>query len=119
MGFCSGSGPASRGEPERLGYWKTVHERHRRWSADGTRERIFQAALTGAGLTCQVHRAGEGGLRPLAAGHFPVKFGVLGQWRALSLQKTAAGGGLACGVAIEPDVMRPTGTADRVPGGAR
>jgi transposase len=29
--------------PERFGSWKTVYERHRRWSADGTWERILQA----------------------------------------------------------------------------
>ncbi|MGW6978820.1 IS5 family transposase [Streptomyces sp. NPDC054932] len=28
--------------PERYGPWKTVHERHRRWSADGTREMLFR-----------------------------------------------------------------------------
>lgn len=28
--------------PERYGPWKTVHERHRRWSADGTWERLLQ-----------------------------------------------------------------------------
>ena len=29
--------------PARFGSWKTVHERHRRWSADGTRDKIFAA----------------------------------------------------------------------------
>ncbi|MFJ9767257.1 IS5 family transposase [Streptomyces erythrochromogenes] len=29
--------------PDRFGSWKTVYERHRRWSADGTWERIFRA----------------------------------------------------------------------------
>lgn len=28
--------------PERFGPWKTVYERHRLWSADGTRERVLQ-----------------------------------------------------------------------------
>lgn len=28
--------------PERFGPWKTVHERHRLWSADGTWERLLQ-----------------------------------------------------------------------------
>ncbi|MET7914297.1 IS5 family transposase [Streptomyces avermitilis] len=28
--------------PERYGPWKTVHERHRRWSADGTWELLLQ-----------------------------------------------------------------------------
>ncbi|NGO11303.1 IS5 family transposase [Streptomyces sp. HC44] len=31
--------------PARFGKWKTVHERHRRWSADGTWDRIFAAVL--------------------------------------------------------------------------
>lgn len=34
--------------PERIGSWKTVHERRRRWSADGTEDRILQAVLTDA-----------------------------------------------------------------------
>lgn len=29
--------------PERFGNWKTVYERHRRWSADGTWERSLHA----------------------------------------------------------------------------
>ncbi|MFT2017597.1 IS5 family transposase [Streptomyces sp. 796.1] len=29
--------------PERFGSWKTVYERHRRWSADGTWDRILRA----------------------------------------------------------------------------
>jgi transposase len=28
--------------PERFGPWKTVYERHRLWSADGSWERLFQ-----------------------------------------------------------------------------
>lgn len=28
--------------PERYGPWKTVYERHRRWSGDGTWERLLQ-----------------------------------------------------------------------------
>jgi transposase len=38
--------------PERYGPWKTVHERHRRWSADGTWERLLhqvQAEADAAG----------------------------------------------------------------------
>lgn len=31
-----------RGLPERFGPWKTVYERHRLWSADGTWERLLQ-----------------------------------------------------------------------------
>jgi transposase len=40
--------------PERFGPWKTVYERHRLWSADGTWERLLeevQAAVDGAGET--------------------------------------------------------------------
>lgn len=38
--------------PEHFGPWKTVYKRHRRWSADGTWERLlqqFQAAADAAG----------------------------------------------------------------------
>ncbi|GAB2769522.1 hypothetical protein GCM10027072_80340 [Streptomyces bullii] len=34
--------------PERFGNWKTVYERHRRWSADGTWDRILQAVQADA-----------------------------------------------------------------------
>ncbi|MEU2931183.1 IS5 family transposase [Streptomyces sp. NPDC007251] len=34
--------------PVRFGPWKTVYERHRRWSADGTWEGIFAAVLANA-----------------------------------------------------------------------
>jgi transposase len=34
--------------PARFGKWKTVYERHRRWSADGTWDRLFAAVLTDA-----------------------------------------------------------------------
>ncbi|WP_055572501.1 IS5 family transposase [Streptomyces prasinopilosus] len=34
--------------PERFGSWKTVYERHRRWSADGTWDRILQDVLADA-----------------------------------------------------------------------
>lgn len=34
--------------PARFGPWKTVYERHRRWSADGTWDRIFAAVLADA-----------------------------------------------------------------------
>ncbi|RPE26643.1 transposase [Streptomyces sp. Ag109_O5-1] len=35
--------------PERYGSWKTVHERHRRWSADGTWELLLQRVQAEAG----------------------------------------------------------------------
>nr|WP_235437847.1 IS5 family transposase [Kitasatospora griseola] len=34
--------------PERYGPWKTVHERHRRWSADGTWEMLLRRVQAGA-----------------------------------------------------------------------
>ncbi|WP_434095429.1 IS5 family transposase [Streptomyces goshikiensis] len=34
--------------PERFGPWKTVYERHRRWSADGTWERLLQQVQAAA-----------------------------------------------------------------------
>ncbi|MFK0238021.1 IS5 family transposase [Streptomyces vinaceus] len=37
-----------RNLPARFGKWKTVYERHRHWSADGTWDRLFAAVLTDA-----------------------------------------------------------------------
>jgi transposase len=34
--------------PARFGKWKTAYERHRRWSADGTWDRLFAAVLADA-----------------------------------------------------------------------
>jgi transposase len=34
--------------PERFGPWKTVHERHRLWSADGTWEHLLQQVQAAA-----------------------------------------------------------------------
>lgn len=34
--------------PARFGKWKTVYERHRRWSADGTWDKIYAAVLADA-----------------------------------------------------------------------
>ncbi|MFC3982216.1 transposase [Streptosporangium jomthongense] len=36
-----------RAVPEVYGRWKTVYNRHRRWSTDGTWETILQALLSG------------------------------------------------------------------------
>ncbi|MFF5714430.1 MULTISPECIES: IS5 family transposase [Streptomyces] len=127
--FRQRTGLPWRDLPSRLGGWKTVHDRHRRWSADGTREKILRAIQANAdaqgqidrsmvsvdstscrahqhaagarssppripgrhsrparhrtdealgrsrgGLTCKIHLAGEGGLRPLAFTITP------GQW---------------------------------------
>ena len=35
------------GLPERFGNWKTVYNRHRRWSGDGTWEMILDRLRTG------------------------------------------------------------------------
>ncbi|MFJ8271504.1 IS5 family transposase [Streptomyces sp. NPDC094154] len=40
--------------PERYGAWKTVYERHRRWSADGTWDRILQAVQAHADLAGRI-----------------------------------------------------------------
>ncbi|MFF9511514.1 IS5 family transposase [Streptomyces sp. NPDC014724] len=39
---------------ERYGSWKTVYERHRRWSADGTWDRILQSVQAGADLAGRI-----------------------------------------------------------------
>ncbi|MFE7543043.1 IS5 family transposase [Streptomyces platensis] len=41
--FRQRTGVPWRDLPPRFGKWKTVYDRHRRWSADGTWERILQA----------------------------------------------------------------------------
>ncbi|MFH0522476.1 IS5 family transposase [Streptomyces sp. M41] len=40
--------------PERFGSWKTVYERHRRWSADGTWDRILTAVQADADLAGRI-----------------------------------------------------------------
>ncbi|MZE50822.1 IS5 family transposase [Streptomyces sp. SID5770] len=40
--------------PERYGSWKTVYERHRRWSADGTWDRLLQAVQAEADLAGRI-----------------------------------------------------------------
>lgn len=40
--------------PERFGPWKTVYERHRLWSADGTWERLLQQVRAAADATGEV-----------------------------------------------------------------
>ncbi|MFI1369210.1 IS5 family transposase [Streptomyces griseochromogenes] len=42
------TGAPWRDLPARFGPWKTVYERHRRWSADGTWDRVFAAILADA-----------------------------------------------------------------------
>ncbi|GHE80300.1 transposase [Streptomyces griseoaurantiacus] len=47
--------------PERYGSWKTVYERHRRWSADGTWDRIPHAVQAGVDSTsCRAHQQAAG-----------------------------------------------------------
>ena len=40
--------------PERFGPWKTVYERHRLWSADGTWERLLQQVQAAADATGEI-----------------------------------------------------------------
>ncbi|MFG2127038.1 IS5 family transposase [Streptomyces sp. NPDC048751] len=42
--------------PERFGPWKTVYERHRLWSADGTWERLLQQVQAAADAAGEVDR---------------------------------------------------------------
>ncbi len=63
--------------PVRFGPWKTVYERHRRWSADGTWDEVFTAVLADAdaegridwsmvsvdSTSCRAHQHAAGALR--------------------------------------------------------
>lgn len=40
--------------PERFGPWKTVYERHRLWSADGTWERLLRQVQAAAGAAGEI-----------------------------------------------------------------
>lgn len=40
--------------PERYGPWKTVYERHRLWSADGTWQRLLQQLQAAAGAVGEI-----------------------------------------------------------------
>ncbi|MFE9368154.1 IS5 family transposase [Streptomyces sp. NPDC006978] len=46
--FRQRTGTPWRDLPTRFGKWKTVHDRHRRWSADGTWDRILRAVQADA-----------------------------------------------------------------------
>ncbi|MEE4420538.1 IS5 family transposase [Streptomyces bugieae] len=46
--FRQRTGVPWRDLPARFGKWKTVHDRHRRWSADGTWEKILRAVQADA-----------------------------------------------------------------------
>lgn len=66
--------------PERYGSWKTIYERHRRWSADGTWDRILQSVQADADLagridwsmvgvdstSCRAHQHAAGAQDPAA-----------------------------------------------------
>lgn len=43
-----------RNLPERFGPWKTVYERHRMWSADGTWTRLLQLVQAAADAAAEV-----------------------------------------------------------------
>ncbi|MFJ9419738.1 IS5 family transposase [Streptomyces sp. NPDC101227] len=46
--FRQRTGIPWRDLPTRFGEWKTVHDRHRRWSADGTWEKVLRAVQSNA-----------------------------------------------------------------------
>ncbi|WP_425315811.1 transposase [Streptomyces olivoreticuli] len=46
--FRQRTGVPWRGPPARFGIWKAVHDRHRRWSADGAWERVLRAVQADA-----------------------------------------------------------------------
>ncbi|MER6376285.1 IS5 family transposase [Streptomyces mirabilis] len=48
--FRQRTGIPWRDLPTRFGKWKTVHDRHRRWSADGTWDRILRAVQADADI---------------------------------------------------------------------
>ncbi|WP_307666359.1 IS5 family transposase [Streptomyces sp. V2I9] len=54
MLFRIRTGVPWRDLPERYGSWKTVYERHRRWSADGTWDRILHSVQADADLAGRV-----------------------------------------------------------------
>src|SRR5687768_10525200 len=67
------TGSPWRDLPDEFGNWKTVYMRHRRWSMDGTWERVLDELRRG----CD---AGEGrewtlGVDPLPRGHISTQLG--------------------------------------------
>ncbi len=52
--FWIRTGVPWRDLPERYGSWKTVYERHRRWSADGTWDRILHSVQADAELAGRI-----------------------------------------------------------------
>ncbi|MET8009161.1 IS5 family transposase [Streptomyces sp. NPDC005271] len=75
--FRQRTGIPWRDLPARFGKWKTCHDRHRRWSADGTWERVLRAVQTDAdaenridwsmvgidSTTCRAHQHAAGARR--------------------------------------------------------
>ncbi len=66
--FRTRTGCPWRKLPETYGNWKTVYNRHRRWSADGTWETILVTLRAGAGAGSTAVAAGRpaprGDIRP-------------------------------------------------------
>ncbi|GAA4340785.1 hypothetical protein GCM10023086_76560 [Streptomyces venetus] len=61
--------------PERFGPWKTVYERHRLWSADGTWERLLQQVQAAADVAGEIDwdisvRCGKGSPCSMSRGFF-------------------------------------------------
>ena len=75
--FRQRTGIPWRDLPSRFGKWKTCHDRHRRWSADGTWEKVLRALQTDAdaegridwsvvsvdSMVCRVHQHAAGARR--------------------------------------------------------
>ncbi|MEU8579357.1 transposase [Streptomyces abikoensis] len=73
--------------PERYGPWQTVYERHRRWSVDGTWQRIL------SGLQIEADAADpDGALAAAAEGGRAVRAGVGGEHRLHFLPGASARG---------------------------
>ncbi|GAA3414478.1 hypothetical protein GCM10018952_35150 [Streptosporangium vulgare] len=69
--FRSRTGCPWRKLPETYGNWKTVYNRHRRWSADGTWETILGALRTGEDPVPGSGPAPWGDIRPGATFEVP------------------------------------------------
>ncbi|MEU0631503.1 IS5 family transposase [Streptomyces sp. NPDC005989] len=54
--FQMRTGVQWRDLPERYGPWKTAHERHRRWSADGTRKMLLRRIQAEADAAGEIDR---------------------------------------------------------------
>ncbi|WP_408645948.1 IS5 family transposase [Streptomyces odonnellii] len=103
------SGVHWRDLPERFGPWKTVYERHRLWSADGTWERLLQQVQAAVGAADEIdwdisvgstivrahqHSAGARTDPPLAlAGSKGDELGTPGRNSMAEPRRSAGGGG--------------------------